>query len=248
MKNHQNLIGDHNARVNRKYEKEQLVLRFLRQHIWSNQEILQEVMGLQSRQAAHKSLVNMEAIGYLKRHSYDGLGGEVTVWGITYRGQAMAFDVATETIITPYFEPNRISEQTIRHELDLQRLRLVAESGGWKNWQDGNRLEIHDKNQKRPDAITQSPEGRIVAIECERTFKSIKRYEQILIQYLRWLKTGKIDEAVWVCPSADMSQRLKVILTSFSDVRIQGQQVMIEPVRHHTHLHFCSYQDWPNYG
>ena len=242
-----NLILDPNVRKARKTDKQKAILRFLRQHIWSTQTILQEVMGLSSRQAAHKSLVNMEVLGHLKRHSYDSLGGKVTVWGITHQGQAHAFEVGTEVIISSYFEPNRVSEQTIRHELDLQRIRLIAESHGWKNWQDGNRLVVQDKNLKRPDAITQSPSGQIVAIECERTFKSMKRYEQILIQYLRWLKTGSIHEVVWLTPTYDMSKRLQIMLTSIHEVRIQGQRVLIEPARHHAHLHFCSYEKWPYY-
>lgn len=243
----QNIMTSPQDRKKRKDEKQHLVLRFLRQHIWSTQDILQQVMGLASRQAAHKSLAALEKQGLLRRYTYDALGGKVTIWGITHQGQSMAFDIATESFIPAYFEPSRISEQTIHHQLDIQRLRLVAEARGWANWQDGDRLEMQDKHQKRPDAIAQHPSGRMVAIEVERTFKSLKRYEQILIHYLKWLKSGDIHEVVWLSPTHEMSQRLKVILTSISDVRIQGQKVLIEPERHHVHLYFCAYSQWAGF-
>lgn len=243
----QNLISNRALRLQRKEQKEQTLLRFLRQHLWSTQDILQQVAGLSTRQAAHKTLTALEKRGLLRRCTYDALGGKVTIWGITHQGQASAFDVETESFIPVYFEPSRISEQTIHHELDLQRLSLVAESRGWKSWQDGNRLELQDKNHKRPDAIAKHSSGTIVAIECERTFKTLKRYEQILIQYLRWLKTGSIHEVVWLSPTSDMSKRLRIMLTSINDVRINGQKVLIEPERHHRHLHFCSYEQWKSF-
>jgi len=242
----QNLIRDPAVRSHRKAQKEQALLRFLRQHIWSTQDILQQVMGLTSRQAAHKNLTNLEKQGLLRRHLYETLGGKLTVWGITHQGQAHAFQVGTETIITTYFEPSRVSEQTIHHQLDLQKLRLAAERTGWTNWVDGDRLNIQDKNLKRPDAIVRHPSGSLVAIECERTFKSLKRYEQILFQYLRWLKAGQIQEVIWLSPTEDMAKRLQAIITSIKEVRIQGQKVLIDPERHHTHLHFCSYEKWPD--
>lgn len=243
----QNLMRDPALRSLRKAQKEQAVLRFLRQHIWSTQDILQQVMGLASRQAAHKSLTKLEKQGLLRRHQYETLGGRLTVWGITIQGQAHAFDVGSETPITAYFEPSRVSEQTIHHQLDLQKLRLAAERSGWTKWVDGDRLNIQDKNFKRPDAIARHPSGSVVAIECERTFKSLKRYEQILIHYLKLIKGEQIHEVIWISPSEDMAKRLQAIITSITEVRIQGQKVLIDSERHHAHLHFCSYDQWKNF-
>lgn len=239
-----NLISDPTSRSIRKQQKSDLILKFLRQHIWSTQTILQEVMGLASRQATHKSLIALEKQGLLRRHNFEALGGNLTIWGITHQGQAHAFQIGSESLTNSYFEPSRVSEQTIRHQIDLQKLRLTAEKNGWSNWVDGDRLDALDKNQKRPDAIAHDPVGRIIAIECERSFKSLKRYEQILIQYLKWLKSGEIHAVIWVSPTAEIANRLQVILTSISSVRVSGQKVLIEPERHHAHLHFCSYDEW----
>ena len=248
MGSSKNLIKNHEQRNARQHEKQHFVLRFLMQHLWSTQDILQQVLQVYSRQAAHKTLISIESKGYIRRHKYEALGGALTIWGITSQGQAMAFNVNTECLVTAYFEPNRISEQTIRHQLDIQRLRLKAEASGWHSWSDGDRLGSSDKDQKRPDALAKNKDGILVSIECERTFKSTKRYEQILVNYLKLIKAGELREVVWVSPNSDISARLKSIITSIKFVRVNGQKVEIDPTKHHSHLHFCSYEDWPSYG
>lgn len=148
-------------------------------------------------------------------------------------------------MLPSYFEPSRVSEQTVRHELDIQKLRLKAEALGWHSWVDGNRLGSKLKSQSRPDALCINLSGYHVAIECERTFKSLKRYEHILISYLKLIKSGEINSVVWVCPNKEMTQRLKMIITSIKHVQVLGQKIQIEPLKHHANLYFCSYEDWP---
>ncbi|MES2501790.1 MAG: MobC family replication-relaxation protein [Pseudomonadota bacterium] len=245
MKYSGNLISSPITRELRRDEKCKLVLRFLRQHIWSTQDILQIVLSLQSRQATHKNLIGLEHKGLLRRHTYAALGGNITIWGITMQGQAQAFDIEFESMLPSYFEPSRVSEQTVRHELDIQKLRLKAEALGWHSWVDGNRLGSKLKSQSRPDALCINLSGHLVAIECERTFKSLKRYEQILISYLKLIKSGEINSVVWVCPTKEMTQRLKMIITSIKHVQVLGQKIQIEPLKHHANLYFCSYDDWP---
>lgn len=154
-----NLIFDSKNRIKRANEKQYLVLRFLRQHLWSSQPILQIVLKLQSRQAAHKSLCQMELAGLIKSHSFDALGGKLKLWGITSQGQALAFIPGSEEPYSSYFEPTRISEQMIRHQLDLQMIRIKAELKGWVNWLDGDRLGRIETNTKRPDATVLNENG-----------------------------------------------------------------------------------------
>jgi hypothetical protein len=243
----ENLILLSADRKKRQLEKQHAVLRFLRQHLWSSQDILQDVMHLQSRQAAHKTLSQMQSEGLVRSHQYLALGGKLTLWGITAHGQAMSFDPNTEQLYGAYFEPSRISEQNIRHQLDLQKLRVNAELRCWHSWTDGDRLGGLDKEAKRPDAIAKNAQGQVVAIECERTFKTIKRYEQILVSYLKLLRAGRIAKVVWVLPTQDMADRLHLLITSIKSVKVAGQAVQIDPTKHHVNIHFCSYQNWPSY-
>lgn len=234
-------------RAVRREDKRSNVLKFLRQHIWSTQENLQLVMQLGSRQAAHKTLSQMEVELLIRRYTFKGLGGSVTLWGITAHGQSVAFNVNTEQVIKSYFEPSRISEQNIRHQIDLQKLRIAAELHGWRNWQDGDRLGVLLKDAKRPDGIAINGKGLKVAIECERTFKTYKRYESILLSYLKLIKSEEISCVVWVAPTQDLADRLKAIITSIQVLKIAGQSVQIVPSKHHVNLHFCAYADWPNF-
>lgn len=243
----QNLILDATNRKKRKTEKQTLVLRFLRQHLWSTQSILQVILKLQSRQSTHKSLCQMEQAGLVKSHIFSALGGKITLWGITAHGQVLAFIPEQEEPYSAYFEPSRISEQMMRHQLDLQMIRIKAEALGWTNWLDGDRLGHLENDAKRPDAIVLNESGLKVAIECERTFKTTKRYEQILLSYLKLLKTDVIKEVVWISPSEDFSKRLKVLITSIKKLKVAGQFIQIDPNKHHVNLYFCSYENWPNY-
>ena len=84
---HMNLLAAPADRRARSAQKVGAVLRFLRQEIWSSQDILGGVMGVDSRTAAHKNLARMEDEGLLRRHKVEGLGGgAITLWGITSHG------------------------------------------------------------------------------------------------------------------------------------------------------------------
>lgn len=242
-----NLITNYTERMKRNRQKKFLILRFLRHQIWSNQDILKQVISVNSRQAIHKTLVEMEVEDLIARHTFSMLGHTLTVWGITNHGQSFAFFPAkNETKIEKYFEPRRISDTTLRHKFDLQTLYIKAANAGYKSWLDGDRLKV-PRGQNRPDAICCDQNNTRLALECERTFKSTKRYEQILIRHLMQIKNGKISKVIWVSPNIYISDRLKTIILGIKSVRFQGQNVIINPKFHHINLHFCTYEDWPNY-
>jgi hypothetical protein len=234
------------ARDARQNAKRGLVLRFLREELWSTASVLGEVMGIRARQAVHRSLQQLENAGLLRRHTYTIFGRPLTIWGITAHGQACAFDPATEEPFSAYFEPSRVSELTLAHAIDVQKLRVVAERAGWKDWTNGDRLGAI-RDGKRPDAIAVSPEGVRTAIECERTMKTTKRYEVILAQYLQSLRREELARVVWLCPDTDMAARLRRIVTGIRTVPVAGQRVAIEPARHHAPLRFLSFAQWPHF-
>lgn len=249
MATQSNLMGAPQDRARRSEEKRRQVLRFLRQEIWSSPDILASVMGLGSRTAAHKNLHRMETEGLLRRHQVQGLGGgTLTLWGITPHGQGLAFELGTEEPLSAYFEPQRVAEQTLRHGLDLQRVRVRLEQAQWTGWQNGDRLSVLLKGGKRPDAMVISPIGERCAIEIERTIKTTKRYEQVLAAYLQAIKAGEVDRVVWLCPSAALAARLRTIVCGIKEVVIQRQRYSVDPQRHHAALEFYGLKDWPRGG
>jgi hypothetical protein len=240
------LISNHAERSLRAASNRSRVLSFLRTELFSTAEILGKVVGFDSRQAIHKLLQRLEDAGEIRRHPVGTLGGRVVIWGITAHGQACAFDPDNEPLIAATFEPSRFSEITMRHNLDIQHLRVVAGKCGWTEWQNGDRMGVAPKDGKRPDALAASPTGKRVALEVERTMKTTKRYEIVLVQYLKLLKADELDLVVWASPTEDFSRRLRSIITSIQTVRVEGKKVAIDPARHHCNLRFVSYGNWPN--
>lgn len=233
-------------RLARQLEKECVVLRFLREELYSTSHLLGALLGFRSRQAIWKTLTQLEARGLIKQHTFSALGGPFSVWGITAHGQAHAFNPSTETVSRSYFEPSRVSEITIRHALDLQVLRIRAEANGWKEWRNGDRIGVVSKDGKRPDAIACDADGKVVAIECERTFKTLKRYEAVLSSCLRAIKNEEYQRVIWACPTLDQAVRLKSIITKIEIVVVAGQRYKVDPARHHKLIAFTDYSAFPH--
>jgi hypothetical protein len=232
-------------RVMRRQDKRQKLLRYLREELWSVSDLLAPVMGVRSRQAVWKTLKQYEAEEIVRCYEFEALGGKVSLWGITAHGQALAFDPNSETPNRYYFEPSKVSEFTLRHSLDVQRLRIIAEVNGWTGWRNGQTLGTVGKGMNRPDAIAFDPTGLRVALECERTIKTPKRYCVILAGYLQALKRGEFSRVVWICPTADLAARLKKIVCGIQTVVVNGQRVPIDPTRHHVNLRF---EDYVSFG
>lgn len=230
----------------RQQEKRERLLRFLREEIWSTPEILGQVLGLRSRQAVWKSLKQFQAEQILRHHVYAALGGEFVVWGITAHGQALAFHPEEEKINATYFEPSKVSEMTIRHSLDIQRLRIAAERQGWREWRNGQNLGAMSKGMNRPDVLALDPTGMKAVLEIERTVKTVRRYRAILGDYLQRIKQREIAKVIWVCPTKDLAHRLTRIIFGLSHVVVHGQRVPIDPNRHHINLHFQDYDSFMN--
>jgi|GEM_PF-658108 len=227
-----------------------IVMGFLSTETFSTAAILRDALALKSRQGVYNVLANLEAEGLVRRQSIQrGDGSSVALWGITHHGVAYTSTYVDGRLLVPRaFEPARVAVPLLTHTLELQRMQLSARAAGWSGWLNCDKLEMWQGKLRRPDAIAQSPNSVTVAIEFERTFKSIKRYEQILADYLVALKQGRFGHVVWVTPTRDMAQRLRQIITSFTAVSVAGQRVAVVPERHHAPLYFCDIATWPHYS
>jgi hypothetical protein len=234
------------VRSARVQEKRRIVLRWLRDEIWSTPEVLGKIMGLSARQGVYQTLAKMERDGYLA-------SSDVVIFkkstqkivGITAHGLACAFDADEKLEKRPTFEASKVKLSTLQHEIDIQRLRVEAESAGWKSWTPGARLGPSKVGANRPDAIVVDPQQRVVAVEVERTIKTTKRYEAILSQYLQAVAKGQYGRIVWVCPTPDLAARLRRIVLNISAVPINGKRIALEE-RHYELLGVLAYSQWPN--
>jgi hypothetical protein len=239
------LIAAPSERLARSQEKRRAVLRWLRDEIWSTPEILGQVMALNARQPVYRTLAAMEREGYL--HSADlQIFKKATqrIFGITSHGLAYAFDLDEAIEKRPTFEPSKVKLSTLQHEIDVQRLRFQAQASGWTHWQPGARLGASLAGMKRPDAVAIDPSGRVIAVEIERTIKTVKRYEVLLSQYLQAIAKRQFGLALWVCPTDDLAARLNRLLSSITAVPIGAKRIPLEE-RHAQAWRIISYRQWP---
>lgn len=191
------LIADPAARKERAAAKRRAVLDFLASEIWTSAPILGQILDLPHRQPVNRLLLAMEKEGTIRRAVGPTLAGQgVTLWGITTLGRAL---VATADPLGPVFEPSRLALGAVPHNLALQALRLRAEAAGWTAWTRGEALG--KDASVRPDAVATMPGGQRVAIECERTVKTAKRYQVVLAAHLRAIQARQWLGVYYVAPS-----------------------------------------------
>lgn len=229
-------------RRERTAEKRRLILRFLREEIWSDANNFGELLQVKPA-ATYRTLSALVDDEVLRSTRVPIVGGQVTLWGINAHGQAMAAENG-ESVHEKVFVPSRVSATFLRHSLDIQWLRIRAERDGWNNWINADRVEKWTEGKARPDAFAMDKFGHKVAVECERTIKSPKRYNQILNAWLQAIRRGDVQKVVWVSPNDMVRDRLKQIITNMTHVEVAGQQVLI-PRDRFLNLDFLTYAEWP---
>ena len=229
------------ARAARVAEKQALVLRFLREEIWSTPQNLGALLGVKAS-ATYRTLGDLSRQRLVRTARVPVLGGYASAWGITTHGQAMAA-AEIEAIKEKVFEPGRVSARYFQHIVDIQWLRIVAERQGWTQWVNADRIDKWAKDTPRPDAFAISPAGLRVAIECERTIKTPSRYLEILSNWLQSIRRNEVNQVIWVCPDERVRNRLRSIETGITHLEIAGQKVLIPRDRFEL-LEFMTYAEW----
>lgn len=234
------LIKSYEERQSRVNDKRDLILKYLRDEIWSSGENLARVIGV-TRTAIYKTLPKLEKQGHIKSHYVPEM--RMKIWGITQMGLLYSWS-DDEAIESRYgFEPSKVKPLMMNHHLDLQHARFKAEKAGWKNWLPGSQLP--KGVAKRPDAVVDDiGRGRKVAIELERTIKTKKRYEVIFSNYLQAIKRGEYHAVHYVCPDHGFAMRLKRMFGIIESVPVASERVQINQ-KHLARFPVFALEDWP---
>ncbi len=239
------IIADHAQRFARAAEKRRLILRFLREELYTSPEVISELLGVEAR-AARATVAALERDGLVKRHPIQLGDGLSRFWviGITPRGQSMAFDPEkNENVIERSFEPARFSLVSLKHTLAVQRARIQAvNTGKVKQWVNGDRLAAVKKGVKKPDAVCLTITGQRIAIEVERSVKAPKAYRDVLAGHLTAMHQGKWNRVVWICPDATTRDRVQRLILGIKRLQIAGIDTRIDPAQHHANLAFTTYE------
>lgn len=240
------LITDPQERAARAKEKQWLLLRFLRDEIYTNLATAGRVMKVLER-ATRDTISKMERAGLVVRHEVKLLEDlpPLVVVGITQLGQAEAYDpVAGDAIISKEFRPGKFSPLKLQHNLDVQRLRLyAAESGKAQRWLATDRIQLEGKGLIRPDALLLDQNEIRVAVEVERTIKTPKRYVAIMAGHLTAILQNKWDKVIWACPDQSTANKVQTIMQKIEVVDLAGVKTKVQD-KHRARLQFTTYSQF----
>ena len=236
------LINDFSKRQQQSEYTQQSVLRWMLQETFSTSDVIAEYLGY-TRQGAWKILKRLEKLALLRSAQVPVVNrSKITLWGLSAHGLAYAADTVEDLEIGHVFEPSRVAISMLAHHLDLQKARINAEKAEWQVWKRGEHLGFRVPN--RPDAIVLDPNGVSVAIELERTVKTVKRYRQIMAAHLLAIKQGKWDRVDYISPGRNLVPRLQRIFQSIDYVVITGSRIPVHE-KHHARFSFYLLDDWP---
>lgn len=235
-----------NNRKARIAEKRRIILGFLRDETWSHISVLQLLLGFSTVQAAYQTLSKMERDKLVKRAEiHVNHGRSVSIWGITETGLHYAFSLDEPLLERKVFEPSKVKPLMMGHKIDLQFVRVKAESNDWKNWIPGELLGKRIKCAKYPDAIAINAKGERIAVELERTIKSRKRYSEILVSHLAQRKKGNWEKIYYLSPGEDLARRINRAFRSIRHASYNHRKIILTE-DHFQPFYFYSFRedDW----
>lgn len=240
-----NLINSKIEQSRSKAVKETLILSFLWEEGYSTAKILAPLLKM-TPNGIQRILRKMEAKELIQTHTVDFelSSWNLKIWGLTPTGTLLA---TPEDEKFKFFEMSRVKPITMAHSLALQRIKVLALSQGWGEWQSSSKM-LKNANLNRstwlqvPDAVAMSPKGRKIAIELERTVKTPKRYVEILANYAEMLSSGIIAEVIYICPE-NIAKRLERLFHRIEKIIFRGKAIPV-PEGLLKRFYFISYEEW----
>lgn len=232
----------HAERLAAQAAKRRRLLAWLRTEIWTTHEIAGDVMGVRDRRSISTTLAAMARDGLVTIDTVENSHGVFKVVGITMDGQSAAA-TGDKAMVPRTYERGRIGLTVLNHTLDLQRLKLACLRAGWQNW-------VRPDAQKwgkshRPDAIAVTPAGIPVAIECERTLKTLKRYRTVVANHIGAMKKNDFRHVVYVSPEPEKVRNVERLLRNLPPLVVGGEKTLPGPVID-ANFSFVTYDGLPN--
>ncbi|WP_099609463.1 MobC family replication-relaxation protein [Vibrio coralliilyticus] len=225
------LITSKSERDNRNLEKMAIVIRFLKQEVYTNLETLKYLLDYKKRQPLDRLLNKMIALGYVQKHVFDFPTGKVSIWGITDLG--LAQDIRDSDADFQHFEPYKVKFQTLNHRLLNQWVRIELERQGWEDWHNGDRYSFKQKYEveHRPDAVIRSPQGHLIAIETERTIKQRSRYRSIFKSHILAKQKKYWGAVFYIVPDDGMKKALERVFDQIEYIQFDESKHSFDSYR-----------------
>lgn len=228
-----NLIRDPVKRAERSLQKEEWVLNFLRDEVYSTTGILAGVMCVNVR-GARSTLARMEKKGFLVRDAVMFMGMKaVPLWGITSTGilSGLTYDEVKDVNLR-YHSPGKVKPLTIAHSLDTQKCRLYCEyEENFQSWTPdrllpgkGNLKGAPKRWPHYPDAVGDRVDIKNglsckVAIEIERTRKTPGRYVAIIKAHFINIEKSRYSYVWYFCQTQRDADSLHALFVRLMEER-----------------------------
>lgn len=239
------LIFSPNERRERIERKNQVIVGWLQQVGFSTADVLAELLDVH-KNGVYRTLNRLQQTAILTSEKIvmPLSPRPLQLWGLTPTG---ALSVASGSGEFEYFEQGRVSPISIQHSVDIQRVQIRGMRAGWSAWKAERQLNREGAKtgwRKVPDAIATDPDGRSVAFEIERTAKTLKRYRDIVRDYLLMMKNGKISRVLYICAGNVKADALRAFFKKIEYVTLDGRQVELKP-EHLSRFQFIDLENWP---
>jgi hypothetical protein len=224
----------------RQAAKRQRLLAFLIGECWTNQDNAARLWRL-SQDAAATTLRAMARDRLIVREDIAvGVRARIPVYGITPDGIACCPEAPADAA---EFQLGRLQPTNIAHHLAVQRVRIVAETAGWKSWRPG-RLLYGSGLRVVPDALGVDTNGQVVAIELERHAKSMKRRREVVSAHiLTMAQKTHWQRVVYVCDARCDATRLRELYMSLDQLDTPSGRAPMTDV-HRARFDFINLDDF----
>ncbi|ELB2105483.1 mobilization protein [Vibrio parahaemolyticus] len=202
------LIANSTERNRRNHEKITLVIQFLKQETYTNFDNLMLLLKYKGKNPLYRLINKLVALGYIHKHEFEFQTGKISIWGITDLGLTQNIQDINEDFRA--FDPYRVKFGTLEHKLMNQKAQIYLQRNGWTNWRNADQYSFRKQYdvEHRPDAIITAPNGFTIAIETERTLKTVSRYRAILKSHVLAQKKNHWSAVFYVVPNDDIRQLL----------------------------------------
>ena len=219
------------------------LLYFLYEETWTHIDIIFQLLNDVSREQIEEILKEQSEAKLIGNHQFPtGFSSTEQIWGIARRGVSLVQETDRNLEYRPVFYKSSVNRTSMNHQLDIQRLQLIAERKGWRGWKKSERKGVKKKGAFYPDAVAVRPDYSRIAIEVERTIKGYDRYPGILVAHLIARKNRKWDEIYYFSPDAKVSRQLERIFSEISEANYLGEVLEINDV-HRAPFRFLTYDD-----
>ena len=205
-------------RKSRNAAKREKMLAFIASETWTDIATAAMLLNV-STNTAGVLLRALERDGLLKRETIP-TGTPRAVWivfGITPTG----VNRSTASIASPEHQLGRLKSANIAHSLAVQRVRIIAERAGWRDFVPGRALYKKGLGLPIiPDALATDPQGRRVAIELERNVKSATRRAEVISGHVVAIAQRKHwHRVLYVCDDRTDKTRLRDQYMSLTEIK-----------------------------